>query len=166
MNVSWINDENVMQYLDQTSPFLTLADNKELDVLVLGAFDYVGYKAHEDAGENVPCLGKECKYCDASDAPRDRYIFAVVQLSSGKLKGLDVSKEQAKRLIYDIDKHGHFRTNEGELFSIYWLEENGTCFMRMKPITFDKTNGLQEVIERYKGKGVPMSFYEMIFKLR
>jgi len=89
-------------------------------VRVLGLVDYVEYKAHASFTHKVytqPCVavtGKECPLCTASKSgiegfeelyAKKRYIFVFGDLETGSLKAVDVSKNQAKKLIADIEEY-------------------------------------------------------------
>lgn len=89
-------------------------------VRVLGILDYVEYKAHSSFTYKVytqPCVGVtgvECPLCTASKSgiegfdelyAKKRYIFVFGDLDTGTLKAIDVSKNQAKKLIADIEEY-------------------------------------------------------------
>lgn len=106
--------------VDLKNAYLRMKSGDSVKVRILSAMDYVEYLAHSSFTHKVytqPCvsvIGKECALCSASKSgvegfdvlyPRKRYIFVVGDMVSGELKALDVSKNQAKKLIADIEEY-------------------------------------------------------------
>lgn len=113
--------------VDLQKAYLRMKSGDSTKVRVLTANDYVEYLAHASFTHKVytqPCvsvIGQECALCKASKSgigdfdalyPRKRYIFVFAELSTGELKSLDVSKNQAKKLIADIEE---YREELGEI---------------------------------------------------
>ena len=106
--------------VDLKEVYIRLKANEEVAVRLLSAEDYVEYLAHASYNHGVytqPCtkvLGQECPMCVASKSgvdgydalnPKKRYIFVFAEIETGKLRALDVSKNQAKKLISDIESY-------------------------------------------------------------
>lgn len=103
--------------VDLKNVYYRMKSGESAKVRLLGTTDYVEYISHGSFSHKVytqPCvavIGKECPLCIASKSgvegfdalyPRKRYVFVFADLVSGELKALDVSKNQAKKLIEDI----------------------------------------------------------------
>ncbi len=108
------------QKVDLKDVYYRFKTGDSAKVRVLGVIDYVEYKAHASFNHKVytqPCVGvtgKECPMCVASKSgvegfeelyAKRRYVFAFGDLATGKIKALDVSKNQAKKLIADIEEY-------------------------------------------------------------
>ncbi len=106
--------------VDLKKVYLRMKSGDSVPVRILGAEDYVEYLAHASYTHGIytqPCigvLGQECPICLASKSgedgfdvlyPRKRYLFVVADLETGELRVLDVSKNQAKKLIADIEEY-------------------------------------------------------------
>lgn len=106
--------------LDLAKVYYRFKAGEGAKVRVLGLVDYVEYKAHGSFTHKVytqPCVGvagRECPLCDASKSgiegfeelyPKKRYVFVFGDLETGTLKALEVSKNQAKKLIADIEEY-------------------------------------------------------------
>lgn len=125
MSLFTARGEQVKENINKTKVDLTkvqirLKQNDSVKVRVLGVNDYVEYLAHSSFNHKIytqPCvsvIGEECPLCIASKSgvegydtlvPRKRYIFAFGDMESGEVKILDVSKNQAKKLIADIEEY-------------------------------------------------------------
>lgn len=113
--------ENInRQKVDLSKVQIRLKQNESVKVRVLGLNDYVEYLAHSSFQHKIytqPCVGvtgANCPLCTASKSgiegfdalvPRKRYIFAFGDMESGEIKILDVSKNQAKKLIADMEEY-------------------------------------------------------------
>lgn len=106
--------------VDLKNAYLRMKSGDSIKVRVMSPIDYVEYLSHSSFTHKVytqPCvavIGKECPLCEASKSgvegfdvlyPRKRYIFVFADMESGELKALDVSKNQAKKLIADIEEY-------------------------------------------------------------
>lgn len=106
--------------VDLKKVYLRMKSGDSVKVRVMTPSDYVEYLAHASFTHKVytqPCvsvLGQECPLCVASKSgledfdqlyARKRYIFIFADMQSGELKALDVSKNQAKKLISDIEEY-------------------------------------------------------------
>lgn len=106
--------------MDLTKVYYRFKSGEGAKVRILGLVDYVEYKAHSSFTHKVytqPCvgvMGKECPLCVASKSgiegfdelyAKKRYIFVFGDLETGTLKAIDVSKNQAKKLIADIEEY-------------------------------------------------------------
>ena len=106
--------------VDLKKAYYRMKSGDSIKVRVMTAFDYVEYLAHSSFTHKVytqPCvsvIGKECPLCTASKSgvegfdvlyPRKRYLFVFADMSTGELRALDVSKNQAKKLIADIEEY-------------------------------------------------------------
>lgn len=106
--------------VDLKKVYLRMKSGDSVKVRVMTASDYVEYLSHSSFTHKVytqPCvsvLGQECPLCVASKSgiedfdqlfARKRYLFIFADMQSGELKALDVSKNQAKKLISDIEEY-------------------------------------------------------------
>lgn len=106
--------------VDLKKAYLRMKSGEAVKVRVLSASDYVEYIAHSSFTHKVytqPCvsvIGQECALCEASKSgiegfealyPRKRYVFVFADMQSGELRAIDVSKNQAKKLIADIEEY-------------------------------------------------------------
>ena len=106
--------------VDLKKVYLRMKSGDSVKVRVMTSYDYVEYLAHASFTHKVytqPCvsvIGQECALCKASKSgiegfdalfPRKRYVFVFADMSTGELKALDVSKNQAKKLIADIEEY-------------------------------------------------------------
>lgn len=106
--------------VDLKRAYLRMKSGDSVKVRVLTASDYVEYIAHSSFTHKVytqPCvavIGKECALCEASKSgvegfdalyARKRYVFVFADMTSGELRAIDVSKNQAKKLIADIEEY-------------------------------------------------------------
>lgn len=106
--------------VDLKKAYLRMKSGDSIKVRILTAYDYVEYIAHSSFTHKVytqPCvsvIGQECALCKAGKSgvegfealsPRKRYVFVVAEMQSGELRALDVSKNQAKKLIADIEEY-------------------------------------------------------------
>jgi hypothetical protein len=107
------------QQLDLKQEYISLKENESVKVRILGAEDYVEYKAHGSFSHKIytrPCsLQSDCPLCVASRAgieefnplkARPRYLFAFYVMDEGKVKLFDATKTQAKKLIASIEEYG------------------------------------------------------------
>jgi hypothetical protein len=150
-------------------------ENESVTVRVLSTTDYVSYKAHGDYGKgiyNTPCLavgGQDCPFCKAKDSnidgwdtfyAKDRFIFAFGELNSGKVKVLEVSKNQAKKLIADIDEYAE-EIQDGEIaFNLTRTGTGTSTAYSLKPLTTKKFKGVQTQFQVFDGQVVELEFYE------
>lgn len=106
--------------LDLKNTYLRMKSGDSVKVRVMSPVDYVEYLAHSSFTHKVytqPCvsvIGQECALCTASKSgiegfdslyAKKRYLFVFADMQSGELKVLDVSKNQAKKLISDIEEY-------------------------------------------------------------
>ena len=106
--------------VDLKKAYLRMKSGESVKVRVLTAYDYVEYLAHSSFTHKVytqPCvsvIGEECALCKAGKSgiegfealiPRKRYVFVFADMQSGELRAIDVSKNQAKKLIADIEEY-------------------------------------------------------------
>lgn len=106
--------------VDLKKAYLRMKSGDSVKVRIMSAFDYVEYLAHSSFTHKVytqPCvsvIGKECPLCSASKSgvegfdvlyPRKRYLFIFADMTTGELRALDVSKNQAKQLIAGIEEY-------------------------------------------------------------
>ena len=100
--------------------YISLKEGQSIKVRVLGADDYVEYMSHGAYNLDIftqPCPNPQacdCVYCKAGKAgvegfevlkAKPRYLFAFANIETGKIMLLDVSKNQAKKLMAGIDKY-------------------------------------------------------------
>lgn len=106
--------------VDLKKAYLRMKSGDSVKVRVMSPADYVEYLAHSSFTHKVytqPCvsvIGQECALCKASKSgiegfdvlyAKKRYLFVFADMQSGELKVLDVSKNQAKKLISDIEEY-------------------------------------------------------------
>lgn len=106
--------------VDLKKAYYRMKSGDSIKVRVLTPEDYVEYLSHSSYMHKVytqPCvsvLGQECALCKASKSgieefealyPRKRYLFVFADMATGELRALDVSKNQAKKLIADIEEY-------------------------------------------------------------
>ncbi|MCI9110194.1 hypothetical protein [uncultured Clostridium sp.] len=106
--------------VDFKKVYLRMKSGDSVKVRIMTEYDYVEYSAHASFMHKVytqPCvavLGKECPLCVASKSgeegfdvlfARKRYLFVFADMTTGELRALDVSKNQAKQLIAGIEEY-------------------------------------------------------------
>lgn len=106
--------------VDLKKAYLRMKSGDSVKVRVMSPDDYVEYLAHSSFTHKVytqPCvgvIGQECALCKASKSgiegfdalyAKKRYLFVFADMTSDELKVLDVSKNQAKKLISDIEEY-------------------------------------------------------------
>ena len=156
--------------VDLKNAYLRMKSGDSVKVRVMSDCDYVEYLSHSSFTHKVytqPCvsvIGQECALCTASKSgledfdalyPRKRYVFVFADMESGELKALDVSKNQAKKLIADIEEY------KEDLDTLAFnLKKTGECtntgyslnpIIKMKgndSANFEKCGGL-EVTDEY-----------------
>lgn len=100
--------------------YISLKEGQGIKVRLLGTDDYVEYMSHGAYNLDIftqPCPNPQagdCVYCKASKAGvegfevlknKPRYLFAFANIETGKVMLLDVSKNQAKKLMASIDEY-------------------------------------------------------------
>lgn len=115
-----VKDSVNKKKVDLKNAYYRMKSGDSVKVRVLTACDYVEYLSHASFTHKVytqPCvsvLGQECALCTASKSgvegfevlyPKKRYLFAFADMESGEIRVLDVSKNQAKKLIADIEEY-------------------------------------------------------------
>jgi hypothetical protein len=111
------NQKNV----DLKTAYIRLKENESVRVRVLGLTDYVEYKAHGEFNlgiYNTPCLtpqtGEHDPFCIAAKSgiegfdklvAKKRYIFALYDLDMKQVRYWDASKNQATKMIGDIEEY-------------------------------------------------------------
>lgn len=100
--------------------YISLKEGQGIKVRVLGVDDYVEYMSHGAYNLDIftqPCPNPQagdCVYCKAGKSSvegfdvlkaKPRYLFAFANLENGKIMLLDVSKNQAKKLMASIDEY-------------------------------------------------------------
>ena len=162
--------------VDLKEAFIRLKnENESVPVRLLSTEDYVGYKAHSDFKKglyNTPCLsvlGQECPYCVAHDKggedwsgfyAKDRFMFAFAELNSGKIKVLEVSKNQAKKLIAQIDEYAE-EIEAGEVAFNLTRSGTGTSTVYvLNMMTPKKMKAIQEAYDKFDDVTVDVEFFE------
>lgn len=164
------------QKVDFKEAFFRLkSENESVPVRVLGTEDYVSYKAHSDYQKglyNTPCLkisGQECPYCVANEKggedwknfySRERFMFAFAELTSGKVKILEVSKNQAKKLIAQIDEYSE-EIEAGEVaFNLTRTGSGTSTGYSLNMLTPKKMKAYKEKYDALDGEKVELEFFE------
>ncbi len=173
---SQIKDDITKDKVDLKEAFIRLKnENESIPVRVLSTEDYVGYKAHSDFTKklyNTPCLsviGQECPYCVAKEKggkewenfyARERFMFAFADLNSGKVKVLEVSKNQAKKLIAQIDEYAE-EIDAGEVAFNLTRSGTGTSTVYvLNMMTPKKMKGIQDKFDAFNEVSVDVDFFE------
>lgn len=157
--------------VDLSKVQIRLKSNESVKVRVLGLVDYVEYLAHSSFNHKIytqPCVGvtgATCPLCIASKSgvegydalvPRKRYIFAFGDMESGEIKILDVSKNQAKKLIADIEE---YKEDINDIaFNLKKVGEGTSTGYSLNPILKMKGND-QELFNALDGVEVTDEFF-------
>lgn len=103
--------------LNVKDEYISLKEGAGMKVRLLAADDFVEYHSHGAYNLDIftqPCPEEGCVYCKAANLgieefkalkSKNRYLFAFGDLETGKVKLLDVSKNQAKKLMASIDEY-------------------------------------------------------------
>lgn len=114
--------------VDLKEVFIKLKDGDNIRVRLLSDEDYVEYKAHGSYNKGIytqPCIepaGEKCALCEASEYKggekdqngypewnhiygKKRYLFAFVNIDTGKKVVFDATKNQAKSIIGSIEEY-------------------------------------------------------------
>lgn len=151
--------------------YITLKEDEEVKVRLLAVDDYVEYMSHGGYNLDIytqPCPNPKagnCAYCLASKSGveefdalklKPRYLFAFANLDNGKIMLLDLSKNQAKKLMSSIDEY------EEDIDSIaFKLKRVGngkdTAYV-LNPILKMKSPE-KEAFEKFNGEVVDLQFF-------
>lgn len=167
------NQSNV----DVKDIYLRLKSGEGHKVRVLGIYDYVSYKAHSSFNNKIytqPCvsmLGKECALCKANKLggeqfkdlyAKDRYVFVFASLEAKELRAIDISKQQAKKLIGDIEEYAE---NINEVaFTLRKTGEKTNTAYGLQPML--KMTGYEQAFEEVGKLEVTDEFFTAILKPR
>lgn len=173
---SEVKDQINKEKVDLKEAFIRLkAENESVPVRLLGTEDYVAYKAHSDFKKglyNTPCLsvrGEDCPYCVANKEggedwknfyARERFMFAFAELNSGQVKVLEVSRNQAKKLISQIEEYSE-EIEAGEV--AFNLTRSGTgtsTAYLLNLITPKRMKEIQSKFDEFDGVKVELEFFE------
>lgn len=105
--------------VDLKNAFYRLKPNDAHKVRILGMDSFVSYYSHSSFANKIftqTCSknGGECALCTAHNAgvagfedlyAKQRFLFVFADLATGELRCLDVSKNQAKKLISDMREY-------------------------------------------------------------
>ena len=160
--------------VDLSKVQIRLKSNESVKVRVLGLCDYVEYLAHSSFNHKIytqPCVavtGAKCPLCIASKSgvegyealvPRKRYIFAFGDMESGEIKILDVSKNQAKKLIADLEE---YKEDINDIaFNLKKVGEGTSTGYSLNPILKMKGND-QELFDALEGVEVTDEFFSSV----
>lgn len=160
--------------VDLSKVQIRLKSNESVKVRILGLNDYVEYLAHSSFNHKIytqPCVavtGANCPLCIASKSgvegyealvPRKRYIFAVGDMESGEIKILDVSKNQAKKLIADIEE---YKEDINDIaFNLKKVGEGTSTGYSLNPILKMRGND-QELFDALEGVEVTDEFFSSV----
>ena len=164
------------QKVDLKEAFFRLkAENESVPVRVIGRWDFVSYKSHSDFKKNIyntPCLsviGQDCPYCTASKAgledwdkfyAKEGFMFAFGDLTSGQVKILEVSRNQAKKLIAQIDEYED-EILDGEIAFNLTRTGSGTATgYSLNMIPPKKMKDLKAKFDAFNDTVVDMEFFE------
>lgn len=179
MSLFTARGEQVKENINKTKVDLTkvqirLKANESVKVRVLGLIDYVEYLAHSSFNHKIytqPCVGVTgavCPLCIASKSgvegfealvPRKRYIFAFGDMESGEIKILDVSKNQAKKLIADLEEYKE--DIDDIAFNLKKVGEGTTTGYSLLPILKMKGND-QQLFDALEGVEVTDEYFASV----
>lgn len=155
--------------LNVKDEYLTLKEGAGVKVRILAADDFVEYHSHGAYNLDIftqPCPAEGCVYCKAGNLgieefkalkAKNRYLFAFGEMETGKVKLLDVSKNQAKKLMADIDAYAD---NINDI--AFTLKRTGTgkdTAYGLNPIIKKLTATEQEQFDNLAGIVVPIEFF-------
>lgn len=171
-----VKEQVKKQKVDLKEAFIRLkAENESIHVRVLGLEDFVSYRAHGDYKKelyNTPCLkvaGQLCPYCIAHDKggeewkdfyAKERYMFAFGDLLSGKVKILEVSKNQAKKLISQIDEYADEIVNGEVAFNLTRAGTGTATVYVLNMIPPKRMKDLQDKYDVFNDVEVDLEFFE------
>ncbi len=149
--------------VDLKNAFYRMKSGDSHKVRILSTQDFVSYNAHSSFAHKVytqTCSAGqgECALCQASKSgvegfdvlySRQRFLFVFADLATGDLRCLDVSKNQAKKLISDIQEYA---------------EEIGEMAFNLKK-TGDGTNTAYSLSPVLKMKGDEPAQFEAVGEL-
>lgn len=148
--------------------YITLKADEGVKVRLLGTDDFVEYNSHGAYGLDIftqPCGEKGCVYCKAGSAgleefnqlkTKARYLFAFAELETGKVKLLDVSKNQAKKLMSGIDEYAEDIADIA--FTLKRVGAGKDTAYNLNPILKMKGND-QENFDKFDGESVELQFF-------
>lgn len=170
-----INKKNV----DLKNAYYRMKSGESVKVRLLSDDSFVEYLSHSSFTHSVytqTCigvLGEECPLCVASKSgvegfdvlnPRKRYVFVFGDMTSGELRALDVSKNQAKALISAIELYKE--DLDSVAFTLSKTGESTSTTYSLNPILrlkgdeqaqFDGLDGLEVTDEYLEGILKPRS---------
>lgn len=148
--------------------YISLKEGAGLKVRLLAADDFVEYHSHGAYNLDIftqPCPEEGCVYCKAATLDvedfkalrvKNRYLFAFGDLETGKVRLLDVSKNQAKKLMASIDEYAD---NIDEIaFTLKRVGNGKDTTYTLNPILKMKGNE-QEQFEAFNGQTVDIEFF-------
>lgn len=170
--------ENAQQEnVDVKEIYLRLKSGEGHKVRVLGVYDYVSYKSHSSFSNKIytqPCvsvLGKECALCKAHKHggdqfkdlyAKDRYVFVFASLQDNELRAIDISKQQAKKLIGDIEEYADSISEVA--FTLRKQGEKTNTVYSLQPML--KMTGYEDAFEKAGTLEVTDEFFNSILKPR
>lgn len=160
--------------VDLKEAFIRLKENESVKVRVLGLADYIEYKAHSDFNNKVytqPCVapnGTPCPLCLAGRAgieqfkgmyAKKRYLFALADLATGKLRVWDCSYGQAKDLLGQI---AEYKDDIAEVaFNFKRTGQKTETSYKLNPILKMKGDDVDK-FHVFDDMEVEMGFYESV----
>lgn len=166
---------NANYYSEIEEAYIRLkSEGESVPVRLIRTTDYIGYKAHGDFNKGIystPCIaitGEECPFCVAKEHGgedwkdfygKNRFVFAVVELNSKLLKCLDVSWNQTKRLIAQIEEYSE-EIEAGKIaFNLTRTGSGSDTVYALNVITAKKMKPLQEAFDLFNEEVVTGDFY-------
>ena len=151
--------------------YIVLTTDEAIQLRILGKEEYVGYMSHGSFTHSIftqPCPdpdARDCEYCKASNAGheefhdlklRQRFTFAFVDLGEKRIKLLDVSKNQAKKLLSSIEEYEDIL---GEMpFTLRRIGKGTDTAYSLSPIIKAKAP-VMDAFKEFDGEEVPLSFF-------
>lgn len=158
--------------------YITLKQDEGVKVRVLAADDYVEYMAHGAYNLDIftqPCPNPkacDCVYCKASKMgvegfevlkAKPRYLFAFGNMENGRVMLLDVSKNQAKKLMASIDEYAEDINDIA--FTLKRVGAGKDTSYALNPVLKMKGDD-QANFDKFEGTTVDIPFFEDRLEVR
>lgn len=173
------------QNIDFKKVFIRLKDGESVRVRLLSDVDYIEYKAHGSFNKDIytqPCItptGEACALCEAAQYTgevddqgtpvwkqlngKKRYVFAFADIDEGSVRVFDGSKNQAQKLIAQIDEYAEDLTNVA--FTFKRVGSGKDTSYTLNPILRLKKDD-QEKFDAFEGQKVEDAFFITVLQAR
>jgi len=164
-------DSITKEKLSVKDEYITLKADEAVVVRILGAEDYVGYMSHSSYNLSIftqPCpdpQAKTCEYCKAASAGieafqdlrlKPRYTFGFAELGERRIKLLDVSKNQAKKLLVAIEEYAD--VIDEMPFTLRRVGSGTDTAYSLSPIIKAKPNQM-DAFHSFDGETIDLEFF-------